>query len=57
MLWDSDDPWIAILRRIGFTVNRWTFPEGLPTWEQVRSFEQQHLHHGSFDPVAQLDLA
>ena len=56
-LWNTDDPQIAILRSIGFTVDRWTFPDGLPTWEQVRGFERRYLHGGSFDPIDQLDLA
>ena len=56
-LWDSNDPWVAILHSIGFTVNRWTFPDGLPTWEQLRGFEQQHSHNGSFNPINQFDLA
>ena len=34
-LWSPDDPHIPILQCISFIVNSWSFPEGLPTWEQV----------------------
>ena len=56
-LWNSDDLWIAILRSIGFTIDGWTFLDGLPTWEQVHTYEQRYLHKGSFDPIDQLDVA
>ena len=39
-LWSPEDPHIPILRSIGFTVDSWTFPGGLPTWMQVRDYEQ-----------------
>ena len=54
-LWISDDPRIPILHRIGFTVNGWSFPDGIPTWEQVRLYEHQHLHGATFDPLDELD--
>ena len=57
MLWNPEDPQIPILRSIGFTVDRWTFPDELPTWDQVHRYEQQHLHGISFDPVDDLDCA
>ena len=31
-LWSPEDPRIPILHSISFTVNGWTFPDGLPTW-------------------------
>ena len=54
-LWSSDDPRIPILRSIGFTVDGWAFPDGLPTWTQVRDFERQHLRGTSFNPLDELD--
>ena len=54
-LWNPEDPRISILRSIGFTVDGWTFPDGLPTWERVRDFEQQHLRGISFNPLDELD--
>ena len=49
-LWSPEDPHIPILHDISFTVEGWYFPEGLPTWEQVHIFKQQHLHGISFYP-------
>ena len=54
-LWSPEDPRIPILRSIGFTVDGWTFPDGLPTWGQVRDFEQHHLWGVSFNPQDNLD--
>ena len=54
-LWSLDDPHIPILRSIGFTVDGWTFPEGLSTWACVHDFEQQHLQGVSFNPLDELD--
>ena len=54
-LWSPEDPRISILRSISFTVDGWTFPDGLPTWERVRDFEQQHLRGVSFNPLDELD--
>ena len=54
-LWSPDNPHIPILQSIGFTVDGWTFPEGLPTWTCVRDFEQQHLLGVSFNPLDELD--
>ena len=54
-LWNLDDPCIPILHSIGFTVDGWSFPDGLPTWEQVRVYEHQHLHGVTFDLLAELD--
>ena len=54
-LWSPDDPRIPILRSIGFTVDGWAFPDGLPTWARVRDFEQQHLQGVSFNPLDELD--
>ena len=54
-LWNPEDPRIPILRSIGFTVDGWAFPDGLPTWERVRDFEQQHLRGVSFNPLDELD--
>ena len=48
-------PCIPILRSISFMVNGWSFPDGLPTWEQVRLYEHQHLHGATFDPLDELD--
>ena len=38
-LWSPKDPHIPILCSIGFSVDSWTFPDGLPTWAQVRVYE------------------
>ena len=54
-LWNSNDPRIPILRSIGFTVDGWSFPDGLSTWEQVRLYERQHLHGATFNPLDELD--
>ena len=54
-LWSPEDPRIPILRSIGFTVDGWTFPDGLPTWAHVRDFEQQHLQGVSFNSLDELD--
>ena len=54
-LWNSDDPHIPILCSIGFMVDSWSFPDGLPTWEQVHIYEHQHLHGTTFDPLDELD--
>ena len=54
-LWSPEDPRIPILRSIGFTVDGWTFLEGLPTWARVQDFEQQHLLGVSFNPLDELD--
>ena len=48
-LWSPEDPHIPILCSIGFTVDGWSFPDSLPTWEQVRDYECQHLHSTSFN--------
>ena len=52
--WSLEDPCIPILHSIGFIVDSWSFPEGLPTWEQVCIYKQQHLHGVSFDPEEEL---
>ena len=54
-LWNSDNPHIPILHSIGFTVDGWSFLDGLPTWEQVRLYEHQHLHGATFDLLDELD--
>ena len=54
-LWSPDDPHIPILQSISFTVDSWTFLEGLPTWAHVHDFEQQHLLGVSFNPLDELD--
>ena len=55
-LWSPEDPHIPILKSISFSVDGWTFPDGLPTWTQVRIYEQQHLHGVIFNPLDELDL-
>ena len=54
-LWSPEDPCVPILHSIGFTVDGWTFPDGLPTWAQVRSYKQQHLQGNTFNPLDELD--
>ena len=54
-LWSPEDPRLPILRSIGFTVDGWTFLEGLPTWAQVHNYEQQHLQGITFNPLDELD--
>ena len=54
-LWSPDDPRIPILHSIGFTVDGWAFPTGLPTWTRVCDFEQQHLWGVTFNPLDELD--
>ena len=54
-LWSPDDPRIPILRSISFTVDGWTFPDGLPTWARVWDYERQHLQGTSFNPLDELD--
>ena len=49
-LWSLEDPHIPILHSIGFAVKGWYFPKGLPTWEQVHAYKQQHLLGISFYP-------
>ena len=56
-LWSLEDPRIPILCSIGFTISGWNFPDGLPTWEQVCTYERQHLHSISFDPETNLTLS
>ena len=53
-LWSPEDPRLPILHSIGFTVDGWSFPDSLPTWEQVQSYEHQHLHSVSFNPEEEL---
>ena len=54
-LWSPEDPCIPILCSIGFTVDGWTFPDGLPTWALVCDYEQQHLQGITFNPLDELD--
>ena len=54
-LWSPEDPHVPILRSIGFTVDGWTFPDGLPTGAQVCDYEQQHLWGITFNPMDELD--
>ena len=54
-LWSPKDPCVPILHSIGFTVDGWTFLDGLPSWAQVHDYEQQHLQGITFNPLDELD--